>query len=180
MTREEELKQRYFDWLYKMVCEGRFAKDISYEKLLSHLHSTEFNYIIPNDENRAADGIDLRRRFGTECDCLDISNYVKGPCSVLEMIVALANRCEETIMDDPSIGNRTGQWFWNMIMSLGLGSMTDDIYNDKNVSKILDKFLNRQYEADGKGGLFTIPNCERDLREVEIWYIMCWYLDRIV
>lgn len=51
-----------------------------------------------------------------------IASYLDNrPCSVLEMIIALAIRLEEHIMDDPDIGNRTGQWFWDMIVSLGLG-----------------------------------------------------------
>lgn len=169
---EPEDKKTYFDWLYDEVCKDRFAKEISYRKLLSHLHNTEFTYIIPNDENRASDGIELRRNFE--------GDVKEGPCSVLEMMVGLAKRCEETIMDDPSIGNRTGQWFWNMIVSLGLGPMSDDIYDEKEVSDILDKFLSRQYSPNGKGSLFTLTNCDRDLREVEIWYIMCWYLDKFI
>lgn len=106
-------------------------------------------------------------------DCLD------GPCSILEMMIALAIRCEETIMDDTSRGDRTSQWFWEMIVSLGLGSMSDDRFAPDIVDDILDRFLNREYEPNGKGGLFTIKNCEYDLRDVEIWYQLCWYLDSI-
>ena len=38
----------------------------------------------------------------------------------------------------------------------------------------------REYAPDGRGGLFTIRNCEEDLRKVEIWYQLCWYLDTII
>ena len=41
------------------------------------------------------------------------------------MMIALAIRCEEHIMDDPDAGDRTGQWFWSMLVSLGLGSMDE-------------------------------------------------------
>ena len=40
--------------------------------------------------------------------------------------------------------------------------------------------MNRTYSPDGDGGLFTVRNCDRDLRNVEIWIQMCWYLDTIV
>mgnify|MGYP003235589453 FL=1 len=95
------------------------------------------------------------------------------------MILALAIRCEETIMDDPSIGDRTQQWFWGMITNLGLGSMTDSRFDRDAANDILERFLDREYEPDGKGGLFTVRNCDSDLRDVEIWYQMCWYLNHI-
>ena len=97
---------------------------------------------------------------------------------MLEMLVSVAISCEE-IMDDPQIGNRTGQWFWNMIVNLGLGSMIDSRFDKEYVDEVVRRFLNRQYDPDGTGGLFTIRNCDVDLRTVEIWYQLCWYLDSI-
>lgn len=91
-----------------------------------------FTYTIALDGNRYDDGIDLRYRFGNEQGYRDnmIASYLDNrPCSVLEMIIALAIRLEEHIMDDPDIGNRTGQWFWDMIVSLGLGSMDDSKFD---------------------------------------------------
>ena len=41
-------------------------------------------------------------------------------------------------------------------------------------------FLNRQYEADGRGGLFIVRNSRFDLRTVEIWYQAMWYLDEVL
>ena len=145
------------------------------------LHKTEFIWIIPKDENRAHDGIDMRYRFALEKGYNDyIVKYLKGPCSILEMMLALATRCEENIMDDPNIGDRTGQWFWGMINNLGLGDMIDNRFDEFYVEETIDIFLNREYQSNGKGGLFTIKNCDYDLREVEIWYQLCWYLDSIM
>lgn len=170
----------YFDWLTDIVCRDRFSKSISFRKLLAHLHSVEFTYLIERDENRAEEGKDLRHRFAYyHASICNAERYLEGPCSVLEMIIALAIRCEENIMDDPTMGNRTGQWFWDMIVSLGLGSMIDREYDEEYVDFVINRFLNREYEPNGKGGLFTIDNCEEDLRTVEIWYQMCWYLDGI-
>lgn len=149
------------------------------------LHSVEFTYIIPRDSNRADDGINMRYRFvishGYEYEDIydTVMEALDGPCSVLEMIIALAIRCEETIMDDPDIGDRTGQWFWSMITNLGLGSMTDERFDRDYVERVIDIFLNREYEPDGKGGLFTIRHCDQDLRDAEIWHQLCWYLDSI-
>jgi hypothetical protein len=96
------------------------------------------------------------------------------------MMVALSIRIEEEIMDDQSVGDRTGQWFWGMIVNLGLGYMDNDRFNEPVARERIDIFLNREYEPDGRGGLFTIKGCPYDLRDVEIWYQINWYLDTIV
>lgn len=175
-------EQDYFDWMVRLICERRFAERVSYERLLCFLHDTEFRYSILRDSDRACDGIDLRYRFwhdhgGYDEDILDTFDDV--PCSVFEMMVALAIRCEEDIMDDPGVGNRIGQWFWNMIVSLGLGGMIDDRFDEEFVEETVERFLDREYAPNGKGGLFTIRDCEHDLRDVEIYCQMCWYLNTI-
>lgn len=164
----------YFEWLTELVIKGRYPTNM-YDKLLHQLHDTEFIFIIPRDENRAIDGIYLRRRFD-----YDYAESDDSPCSILEMMIALAIRCEEEYMDDPRIGDRTKQWFWRMVTSLGLGSMTDDRYDDELVSEVLNQFLNREYGYDGRGGLFRIDNPPRDLTTIEIWKQLCWYLDTVV
>ena len=180
---KDELNNLYFEWMRQLVCNKRYTKGLSYRKLLIQLHRTDFNYIIGLDGNRAEDGIDLRYRFGYENSYEGpmIAAYLDDrPCSVLEMLVALAIRCEEHIMDDPDIGDRMGQWFWNMIANLKLSSMDDEHFNKTYTENIITKFLNREYERNGKGGLFTVRHCKHDLRSVEIWYQMCWYLDSII
>lgn len=165
--------KEYFEWLFDLVCGKRYSKHTSFRKLLIFLHETEFEYFIPNDANRAEDGLSLRYRFS-----LSFSDEVPdGPCSVLEMMVALAIRCEEDIADDPKVGDRTGQWFWGMIVSLGLGAMIDERYDEELAKDIIYRFLDREYEPDGHGGLFTIRGIDCDLRKVEIWDQMCWYLN---
>ena len=174
------INDEYFEWLFNLICGKRFSKNISYRKPLTYLHSIEFTYSIPNDANRVEDGVDLRYRYTLEHNSREDIRYLDGPCSVLEMMVALAIRCEESIMDDPDIGDRTGQWFWSMINSLGLSHMRDECFNRDAAGDIIERFLNREYEPNGRGGLFTIRRCPVDLREVEIWYQLCWYLDSIV
>lgn len=179
----DKLSNEYFNWMYQLVCDDKRFRKVSYHKLFRHLHDREFTYLIGMDGNRAADGVDLRYRFAYEhkYDYPMIARYLDNrPCSVLEMMIALAIRCEEHIMEDPDIGNRVSEWFWNMVGSLGLRSMSDSRYTRRHVDEILDTFLNREYEYDGRGGLFTIENTDRDLRSAEIWYQMQWYLNEIL
>lgn len=178
MTRHE-LNDSYFDWMYRLVCK----KPGSYRRLFKQLHSIDFEYLIPMDGNRAEDGVDLRYRFGYEnaYDDHTIAKYLDDhPCSVLEMLIALAIRCEEHIMDDPDIGDRTYIWFWNMIQNLGLDFMSDSRYEPEYVAATIDRFLNRDYGRNGTGGLFTVNSSRYDMRSMEIWYQMCAYLEDIV
>lgn len=182
MTRKE-LNNLYFEWMYQLVDGKGYSEGRSYRKLFKHLHKTEFTFSIPMDSNRAEDGVDLRYRFAYEksYDSRIIATYLDDrPCSILEMMVALSLRCEEHIMDDPDIGNRTGQWFWAMIRNLGLDSMDDSNFDAAYVDDIIDRFLEREYSPNGDGGLFTVKNRSYDLREIEIWYQMCWYMDNMI
>ena len=174
---QDRISDEYFEWLFDLVCQQRFSRHITYRKLLTRLHDTEFRYLIQRDKNRAEDGIELRYRFASQ---YGYKHYdLDGPCSVLEMMIALAIRCEETIMDDAGVGDRTGQWFWGMIRNLGLGSMNDSRFDERFVDDVIERLLDREYEPDGTGGLFTVPYCKTDMRDVEIWYQLCWYLDTI-
>ena len=179
MTFGDRVNNEYFEWLCEVVDSKRFTKRVSYRKLLMQLHSIEFIWFVDRDDNRADDGIQLRRRFSLVRDDISLQRYINGPCSVLEMMVALALRCEEWIMDDALIGNRTGQWFWGMIHNLGLSPMNDTNYDRHVVEDIIARFLNRDYAPDGRGGLFTVKNCETDMRNVEIWCQLSWYLGSI-
>lgn len=174
------IADEYFEWMVEMVSDETY---LSYRKLLCYLHDIEFIYILPMDGNRAQDGIDFRYRFGYENGYSrdQIKKYLDvRPCSIFEMMVALAFDAEEHIMDDDSYGNRTGQWFWTMIVSLGLGRMDDTHFNRRYVDQVIDDFLNRNYEPNGKGGLFTVQNPPMDMRDTEIWYQFMWYLNEIL
>ena len=180
MTFKDRINDEYFEWLCELVDIQRFSKHLTYRKLLMHLHNIEFTWTIPRDDNRADDGIQLRRRFGLVRDDLSLQKYLRGSCSVLEMMVALAVRCEESIMDDALLGNRTGQWFWGMIHNLGLSPMTDNRFDREFVDDVIARFLNREYESNGRGGLFTVRNNMYDMRAVEIWSQLNWYLDEYI
>ena len=179
MNYEDRINDEYFEWLCELIDSKRFSKKVSYRKLLIHLHNIEFTWFISRDDNRADDGIQLRRRFALYRDDMAVIDYIQGPCSVLEMMVALAVRCEEWIMDNTQMGDRTGQWFWGMVNNLGLSPMRDSGFDRDYVDDAIARLLNREYEPDGRGGLFTVKHCEYDMRTVEIWTQLSWYLGSI-
>ena len=180
---ENSIGDEYFDWMYETVCNDKYSRNISYRKLFQQLHDTDFVYILPMDESRWEDGVDLRYRFGRDRgydDRIIATQLDRYPCSVLEMMIALSIRCEEHIMGNHDVGNRVGQWFWEMIVSLDLGHMTDKNYDPDYVDRVMDIFLNREYDRNGKGGLFTVDNPAGDMRNTEIWYQMHWHLNECV
>lgn len=172
------MRDDYFDWLYDIVC-----KSDKYKVLCAFLHGQEFTYTIPMDDNRYEDGISLRYRFGYECDLPDyrIADEIDNrPCSVFEMMVALALRMEEDVMACPGL-NRTSEWFEAMIVSLGLEDMTNERFIENRCSRVIVNFLNRDYAKNGQGGLFTVDDMAyRDLRTVEIWYQAIWFLNDVL
>lgn len=172
------ISNEYFSWLCNCIS-NKFSQDShSYRKLLTFLHSTPFEAVYDGDKNRAVDGQELRYSYSfvMDEDPDDVLKYLDGECSLLEMMVALALKCEG-IMQDTRYGNRTAQWFWHMVISLGLGSMIDQFFDPKRAKFITDKFITHRYLPNGKGGLFTVRDTKEDFRQKEIWYQMMRYLD---
>ena len=177
------IELEYFDWMYHLVCNDEYSKKSTYHKLLQLLNSVKFTYILPMDANRIEDGAGLRYKFGYEngYNSSVIARYLDtDDCSVLEMMIALAMRCEDHIMEDSDIGNRIGQWFWGMIVNLGLGYMNDEHFDEDYALDRIYIFLNREYGPNGEGGLFRVENPRCDMRDVDIWYQMCWYLTETI
>lgn len=187
---KNDINQEYLEWMGELVkgCSefpvtGWKGLDYThYSRLFKHLNSIDFYYNIPMDANRYEDGIELRYQFGRDmnydnrliANCLD-----DHPCSVLEMMVALAVRCEEQIIYDDEVDNQAGLIFWDMLDNLDLISMDDYNYRPWYVDNVITKLLDREYERNGNGGLFTLKDCDEDVRDIEIWYQMCRYINAI-
>ena len=171
----------YIRWMCDLVTNYSVFNIAMYTRLLTHLNTIPFEYFVDHDDNRYSDGINLRAFFESEMnypdECMD--DFMAKPCSVLEMMVALSNRCEIEIMAKPNGEDNTGYWFWCMMTSLGLNKMTDDVFDKDKVMDILHCFLERRYDYNGKGGLFTLKNPKTDLRKIEIWsQLMCYLNER--
>lgn len=182
----EELKEKYFNWLFRTVYKydsGDLEDNFSFVKLAMELFDIQFQVSYPMDENRISDGIYLRYEFGIDkgyddriitC-CLD-----DVPCSVFEVMVGLAKRCESQIMSDSEYGDRTSQWYNEMVVSLGLGGMYNMNFDVKRVHEVCNKMMNHEYEPNGKGGLFTVRHPDRDMRNLELWAQMCDHLNELL
>lgn len=175
-----QVNSQYLEWLTSLIDDGRAN---NHTALLRHLFEYDFRYTHHMDANRLADGLDLRYRFGRENGIDDriIATFIDDkPASVLEVMVALAVRCEDHIMENSDIGNRTPIWFWGMVDSLGLSDMDDEGYDADNVDFVMERFLDCAYDRDGSGGLFTVHNPTTDMRNLDIWYQMCMFLETIL
>ena len=171
-----KIDRDYLNWLVEKVFDETTSA-FTYDSLFTMLFEKEFVYSLDRDGNRASDGIELRRRYFLETGNCYLED--ERPCSILEMMIGLAIRCEEEIMMDPRYDDRTYLWFWDMISSLGLNDFSDDHFYKEEAEEIIRRFIFREYEPNGRGGLFYIRNCDRDVRDQEIWVQMCWYINSI-
>lgn len=170
----EQIEHEYFLFLCRLAGMGVTN---NYSLLLSKLQHTEFIFFVPNDDNRAVEGVALRDVFSEEVD-LDFAEWAhiyRAPCSVLEMMLALAYRMTGIVGIDDNT-----KWFWEMIYNLGFEEFTDDEYYFKGghaaVGKTLELFMERRIDENGNGGLFPLRNPKENQREIEIWYQMNHYL----
>lgn len=176
------LKEYYFDWLCEQVVPNCPARRKKYTKLLRYLFNKEFYWLIPMDENRYFDALELRDEFFDYfIDIRPVSikeseeNFERS-CNVLEMLIALARRAVYDVVGDESYGNE-GEWFWRMIWNLHLYSFDDPNFDREMTEKIVDIFLSRKYEPNGEGNIFKVRGDFDDMRQIEIWCQLCWYTD---
>ena len=170
-----EIEDRYFEWLSQQA----MGQDRSYDSLLGFLYNKPYIATIRMDENRAKDGIELRYIFGQELGMNQediLSDLDSGrDCSMLEMMVGLARRCENQIMLDMEEGAQPERWFHVMLTNLGLVSLTDDQFDSEKADYLTDRFLAHQYSYYGDGSLFSVCHPKQDMRKTDLWYQAMWY-----
>lgn len=156
--------ENYIRWVMKDKL-GMSDKEIKdYTPLIMDLSDIEFVWNHPMDENRAIDGLELRSDFEYETgEYLDKNSGLMPKCSVFEMLAALSIRCEDQLMYNSSLGNRTSKWFFEMLDNLNL---------DKN-SKVNDKIA----EDIVSGDAFPLKNSRIDQKNEQIWKQLSAYLN---
>ena len=176
----------YYEWLlgfifpdpeyYNPATPYLAIEKSQYQKLMRYLYLRAFTWKIDHDKNRAMDGLGLRDIFEEETG---LACEKSGPCSILEMFVGMANACEDDIMHDDDYGDRTFMWFWYMMENMGLDEYDDYNYDLESVGEIIDQFLARRYGRDGRGGPFYIPGYSGDMRKVELWYQLNYFIKNL-
>lgn len=164
----EPIEETYFNWLNAKVLP---LNSSNYQGLLLVLHKTEFVWIVSGDDNRAADGLELRLDFLDQLHLMRDPNWFNTPASVFEVLVAFAMAAN--FQTDISVAD----WFWKFIENLRLDEYRriSDAHIPE-IEEILHTFLWRTYRPNGEGGLFPMRSAPRDQTKVEIWYQFCDYV----
>lgn len=166
------LDDQYLTWLYSLVADVKTRKGPrTYWNLLRKLFTTEFAWFVPNDDNRAEDGRELRFEWASQVDVRVDKDWMSLGCSFLEMLIGLSRRLEFQT-DRDSV-----YWFWHLIGNLGLLGHNDrSNFLEEDVEDRVHAVIFRTYDCDGNGGLFPLRSTDRDQTKVEIWYQLSEYL----
>lgn len=166
---DEPIEELYFNWLCAKVLDPYVR---IYFDLMHILHTTEFVWFVPEDQNRAEDGLELRTYFLRESGNEFVEEWFNSPCSVLEMLIAFSDRASFQ-MDQPA-----KDWFWHFLNNINLDEYRQVSIDDELIIRdILHTVIWRTYREDGHGGLFPMNHTFNDQRKVEIWYQFCEYLE---
>lgn len=168
---------RYFEWLYASIGSVRNRNPSrSYWSLAKKLYSQPFVWFVPNDDNRALDGVELRQLFISDWGREGITrHWLELDCSMLEMLIALSRRASYESYGTP------GGWFWKFMENLGI-RYTDDLIEisiEEEIDDAVMRINERTYGANGEGGLFPLKRPHTDQRDTELWYQLMAYLDEI-
>lgn len=166
---------RYFSWLIDLITPVPRSVVVRNHLLLYILYTRPFlvNPKVPLDNNRLYDGLELRQRFIQETGQYRF-RFMSDECSILEMLISLAIRIEETVGGE--VRNSVSRWFWEMMDNLGVKNAQDIEF----INHMLDILINREYNYDGTdGGLFIIKDPRKSLTETELWYQAMWYITKL-
>lgn len=161
----ETLDDQYLDYLQQLVGPQGDRVRTTHFHLLNQLFSREFISLVPNDDNREADGMALRREFVSmeKVRPRPSRTWMYMGCSVLEMMIGVTRHLAFQAEGEPA------EWFWILIDNLGLSWYSDGRWNGRKIDAIVERLVWRQYSYDGTGGLFPLQRPREDQRKVEIW-----------
>lgn len=159
----------YFEWLCNKV-RGEY-----YHELLYALYDIQFHSSNELDKNRISYALALRDEY----EARGLAGCPVEGCTVLEVMMSMAIRCEDTVMNNPNKGDRTLDWFWQMIDNLGFSKFTDGAWNAAmlvNVNRTINDWLERRFKRNGLGSPWPLSEGRKDCRRVDLWTAMMWYM----
>ena len=151
----------YYIWITELV---NLDSHRGYSKLVSFLFDTEFFWEVALDRNRAGDGKELRFDWVMWSDYHDDDSWVDTPCSVLEMLIALARRIRVDIMPDYDI--ELADWFWKIISNMGLDRYDNSHFNSDEICEKLCYFSEKKQH---KMLIFNTKTEKSELESMDIW-----------
>lgn len=169
------LSEDYLRWLEPQTREENDDPGRNYWGLLTIMYEKEFVWLVPNDDNRIVDGLDLRVEFCYSQHIRPDALKHLGPCSFLEVLIGLSRRLSFTA------GGSAPGWAWQLAINLELHKLFDPLSRRKQirVHDILDTVIWRTYMPDGSGGFFPLAWPDDDQTKIEIWYQMANYVEEI-
>lgn len=174
-----DIREVYFDWLYHQIYSvADLESQHSFVYVCSHLHTTEFNDKVPNDDNRSAQGEELRQEFLSGLPVVEMVDLARieslGKASVLEVLIALSRQADYIVELGPMA------WAQKFLENLGLSQYDDAHFREPQgliIKEIIDVFNNRHYNRRGEGGIFPLKKPARNQRQTELWYQMADYIN---
>jgi len=173
------LAEDYLRWLEPQLKDEFVNQGETYWDLLRIMFDKDFDkdgvWLVPNDDNRLADGLDLRTEFCYAYHIRADALRSLKPASFLEVFIGLSRRLAFIA------GGTPRGWAWQFLVNLELTRMTDPLsrYKVRRVNDIMDTVIQRTYQPNGLGGFFPLSWPEEDQRQVELWYQMAAYIDEI-
>jgi hypothetical protein len=174
------VEEAYFEWLCHVVLRQRGRRPVyPYVMLCAFIHGITFKATVPNDDNRASEGRDLRTEFlhtdmaRGHFESRAWVEFYDSDATIFEVLVALARRCDFQV----ELG--VWEWFHIFLTNLHLDQFDDNDFSKSDrikISKKINPFNNRTYSPSGAGGIFPLKRPLKDQRTVELWYQMSAYI----
>lgn len=156
------MDESYREWLFEKigVIDG---PNYDYDMLCSTLDDIRFIWRKTLDRNRATKAIELREEYAYEHSVYH-EDVRDQKATVLEVLIGLAEDLAEKTENDSLSG-----WFWIMINNLGLDTYDDDHWDFNEIVSIVNKWMYVEYDEDGWGCPFFMPDYHGDVRKLTIW-----------
>lgn len=172
--RMDNVREEYLRWLYPQLKDNH-APTVDFWGLTNAMFDKEFRWSVDHDDNRIADGLDLRVEFAHVVHVRRRQMEQLGPCSFLEVLIGLSRRLAFMA------GGEAAGWAWQLIINLELDRMPDPFSSRRarQAEKIMEVCVKRQYAPDGQGGFFPLAWPDEDQTKIELWYQMNSYAEEI-
>lgn len=174
-SNRQDLREDYLRWLEPQLSDEAGSHGKTYWGLLNFMFDTPFTWIVPMDDNRRVDGLDLRVEFAREVHIRPSIMDRLGPGSFLEVLIGLSRHLAFTA------GGEAPGWSWELLTNLELHRLPDPLTRPKQrkAKEIMCIAMERTYSPDGTGGFFPLAWPDGDQTQIELWYQMNAFIEEL-